>query len=84
MHIGKEFKIYKTQNLNLYVDIFNVANLLNKDWGVGRDLSKTYLYNIKGFDAEKKQYKYSVNTNAGVPACNGNPYQFQIGLRYGF
>ena len=84
LHIGKDFKIYKAQKLSLSVDIFNVANLLNKNWGVGRNLSKTYLYNVKGFDAEKKQFVYSVNTNAGVPACNGNPYQFQIGLRYGF
>ena len=84
LHIGKDFKIYKTQKLSLSVDIFNVANLLNKNWGVGRDLSKIYLYNVKGFDAEKKQFTYSVNTNAGIPSCNGNPYQFQIGLRYGF
>ncbi len=84
LHMGKEFKIYKKQKISVSVDIFNVANLLNKKWGVGKNLSKTYLYNVKGFDAAKKQFVYSVNTNAGIPACNGNPYQFQIGLRYGF
>ncbi len=84
LHVGKDFKIYRTQHLSLYVDIFNVANLLNKKWGVGKNLGKVYLYNIKGFDPDTKQYKYSVNTNAGIPAGNGNPYQFQIGLRYGF
>lgn len=84
LHIGKSFKVYRTQHLDVSVDIFNVANLLNKDWGAGRDLGKTNIYNIKGFDAKNKEYKYSVNTNAGIPSGNGNPYQFQIGLRYGF
>lgn len=84
LHLGKRFKLYKTHHLDVSVDLFNVANLLNKDWGAGQNLGKIYLYNIKGFDAQKKEYIYTVNTNAGVPAGNGNPYQFQIGLRYGF
>lgn len=84
LHLEKSFKIYKSHAFDVSVDLFNVANMLNKDWGVGRNLSYVALYSITGFDQDKKQYKYKVNTNAGVASGNGNPYQFQIGLRYKF
>lgn len=84
LHLAKSFKLYKNHAIDVSVDLFNVANMLNKDWGVGRNLSYVSLYSITGFDQEKKQYKYKVNTNAGVASGNGNPYQFQIGLKYRF
>lgn len=84
LRLSKRFKVYKTQNLELSLDIFNVANLLSKDWGSGHQLGKQNIYTVKGFDPEQKVYKYSVNTNTGVSNLNGNPYQVQIGLRYGF
>lgn len=84
LHIAKSFKLYRTHALDLSVDLFNVANLLNKDWGVGKNLGSVVLNNITGFDQAKKEYVYKINTNAGVPGGNGNPYQFQIGLRYHF
>lgn len=84
LHLAKTFKLYQNHAIDVSVDIFNVANLLNKDWGVGRTLSYVPLYYITGFDQTKKQYKYTVNTNAGVASGNGNPYQLQIGLRYKF
>lgn len=84
LHLEKSFKLYKTHAIDVAVDLFNVANMLNKDWGVGKNLSYVPIYAITGFDQQKKQYTYKVNTNAGVAAGNGNPYQFQIGLRYKF
>lgn len=84
LHLEKAFKLYKTHALEVSLDVFNVANLLNKDWGVGKNLSNVPLYYITGFDQEKKQYKYAVNTNAGVSGGNGNPYQCQLGIRYRF
>jgi hypothetical protein len=84
LHLEKAFKLYKTHILEVSLDVFNVANLLNKDWGVGKNLSNVPLYYITGFDQEKKQYKYAVNTNAGVAGGNGNPYQCQLGIRYRF
>lgn len=84
LHLEKAFKLYKTHALEVSLDVFNVANLLNKDWGVGKNLSNVPLYYITGFDQEKKQYKYAVNTNAGVAGGNGNPYQCQLGIRYRF
>ncbi|MGL5272007.1 MAG: TonB-dependent receptor, partial [Phocaeicola sp.] len=84
LRLAKKFKVYKTQNLELSVDIFNVANLLNKEWGSGRNLGKQNIYSIKSFDQEKQEFVYNVNASTGVSSYNGNPYQVQIGLRYAF
>lgn len=84
LRLAKTFKTFKTQHLELSVDIFNVANLLSKSWGSGHNLGTQKLYSIKGFDQNTKQYVYNVNATAGVSNLNGNPYQVQIGLRYGF
>jgi hypothetical protein len=84
LRLIKKVPILKQQYLEISVDLFNVSNLLNKNWGVNHGLTTTSIYTIKSFDAVNKQYAYSVNTNAGVSGLSGNPYQFQIGLRYGF
>lgn len=84
LRLTKKFKTYKTQNLEISVDIFNFANLLNKNWGAGHDLGKQNIYSIKGFDQESKQFVYNVNANTGVSSLNGTPFQVQLGLRYGF
>lgn len=84
LRLAKKVKVYKTQNIELSVDVFNVANLLNKDWGAGHLLGKQNIYTIKSFDASQKQYVYNINTNTGVSNLNGNPYQVQLGLRYAF
>lgn len=84
LRISKRFRTFKSQYLELSGDIFNVANLLNKAWGVNENLGKTNLYTKRGFDAETNNYIYNVNANAGVANPSGNPYQIQIGLRYGF
>lgn len=84
LRLAKKFKTFKNQNLEVSADIFNVANMLSKDWGSGHILGNQYIYSIKGFDQGNKQYTYNVNANAGVSNLNGTPFQVQIGLRYGF
>jgi hypothetical protein len=84
LRIGKRFKTFGTQNLELSADIFNVANLLNKKWGTTRTLGQQNLYNLTGFDPVTTSYNYNVNANAGVITPTGNPYQIQLGVRYGF
>ncbi len=84
LRLAKRFKIYKSHGIEASVDVFNVANLLNKEWGVGTNLGKQNLYSIKGFDAEKQEFVYNVNNSTGVSSLNGNPYQVQLGLRYSF
>lgn len=84
LRLAKKFKTFKKQNLEVSVDIFNVANMLSKDWGSGHNLGTQRIYSIKGFDQDAKQYAYNVNANTGVSSLNGTPFQIQIGLRYGF
>ena len=83
LRIAKKLKFEKVGNLEFSVDIFNVANLLNKEWGVNKSYGNTSLYKIKNFDPNTKQFIYELNTK-GLPPLSGNPYQIQIGVRYSF
>ncbi len=94
LRVAKKFNVYKTHSLELSADVFNVANLFNKNWGTNKSLGSQNLYAlgvpktnetaaIPEFDAQKLQYNYRVN-NSGLVNPSGNPYQFQIGVRYGF
>lgn len=84
LRLAKSFKIYKTQALEASVDFFNVANILNKKWGVNHNVGTTNLYTVKGFDQATKTYTYSVNSNAGIARGSGTPWQIQLGMRYSF
>ncbi|HKO79580.1 MAG TPA: carboxypeptidase regulatory-like domain-containing protein [Chitinophagaceae bacterium] len=69
--------------LEISADLFNVANLLDKSKGNSKNLGSQALYSNKGFDAANQKFNYGVNT-AGVVTPAGDPYQFQLGLRYSF
>lgn len=85
LHIGKNILFYKTNGLELSVDLFNVANLFKKTWGVNKNLGNQSLYSGSAFvqNATDPHFVYNVNSS-GVANPSGNPYQFQIGLRYSF
>jgi hypothetical protein len=83
------------QYAEIGLDIFNVANLLNHNWGAEYDLpvgisnqnpviQRLPLLNVVGFNQATKQYVYTVNENFGVLQKAGNPYQIQLAIRYGF
>jgi hypothetical protein len=91
---SKRFRFYKTHSLDLSVDVFNFANLLNRNNGVNKSLGNQALYAlgipasgttpaVAGFDRANQRYVYRVNT-AGVVTPSGTPFQLQIGARYGF
>ena len=84
LRVTKNFRLYRTHGIELSADIFNVANLIDREKGLRRTLSKQSLYNVNGFDAEKKQYIYQVNNSAGRVTPDGNPWQIQLGLKYIF
>lgn len=83
VRVAKKIKFEKIGGFELSLDIFNVANLLNKEWGVNKSYGNMSLYRITGFDAVTKQLKYSLNTS-GLEPLSGNPYQIQLGAKYTF
>lgn len=95
LRVSKKFRLYKTHTFEVSGDIFNFANLLNKKWGVNESLGTQALYALNGtaatattpavpnYDSATRSFNYRVN-NSGIVTPSGNPYQFQIGLRYGF
>lgn len=81
---SKKFTVSGSHALEASIDVFNLANLLNKEWGVNKSLGKQNIYTISGFNPVTEEYNYQVNPNAGVSGYSGNPYQIQLGLRYSF
>lgn len=84
LRITKKFKTYRSQYLEVSADVFNVANLLNKEWGTTETLGKQNIYSITGFNPETRTFDYNVNANTGAVRPSGDPYQIQLGIRYGF
>ncbi len=80
----KSIKTFGKQSLDVSVDVFNFANLLNKNWGGNFNLGNQSLLNVTGFNQQTQQYVYSVNSNVGVTQKLGTPYQIQLGTRYAF
>ncbi|WP_186758761.1 TonB-dependent receptor [Echinicola salinicaeni] len=75
-------KIYfnnaKKSGIELGLDIFNVANLLNKSWGTSKNLRNQNLLTITNFDPVNQAYIYEVNPNVGVANPGGTPFQMQV------
>lgn len=84
IRLAKKFNFYKTHGVELSVDIFNLANMFNKDWGANKNLGKQNIYNITSFNDQTKTFGYRVNTTTGVSPRGGTPFQAQIGVRYSF
>jgi hypothetical protein len=84
LRLAKKFHFYKSHGIEASVDIFNLSNMLNKDWGVGHNLGKQNIYSIKSFNPQTLQYTYNMNSTTGVSNLNGSPFQVQLGLRYSF
>jgi hypothetical protein len=86
LRLAKSVPTIRGQRAELTADVFNVVNLLDRDWG-GQwvvPAGNQALLSITGFDAATRRYTYAVNENYGVARKQGEPYQIQLGLRYGF
>lgn len=94
LRVSKKFNLTKRQNIEVSADFFNFANLLSKKWGVTETLGTQALYGlgvpaagttaaIPNYDTANRQFNYRIN-NTGVVNPSGNPWQIQLGLRYGF
>lgn len=94
LRISKKFKICKSHAIEFSGDLFNVANMFKKTWGVSKNLGNQALYAVgipktettpavPAFDKTNQRFIYRVN-NSGIPGPSGDPYQAQIGVRYSF
>lgn len=71
--------------LELTADLFNFANLLNKEWGVTNNYGReNRIMRITGFDQAAQSYEYSVNSGVANEPINGTPWRLQLGIRYTF
>jgi hypothetical protein len=85
LRVAKKIKFDKVGAFELSVDIFNVANLLNKEWGVNKSYGNTSLYRVTKFNQDTRQFEYVKNVSgSGLAPLSGNPYQIQIGAKYSF
>jgi hypothetical protein len=94
VRVTKKFMVGKKRSIEVSGDIFNFANLLKKKWGVNENLGNQALYAlgvpasgstpaVLNFDTTNKIFNYRVN-NSGVVNPSGNPWQIQLGARFGF
>jgi hypothetical protein len=85
LRLTKRFKTFGKQSIELSADLFNFANLLDKEKGRNTNLAReSRLLNIAGFDQTLQQYRYTLNANTGVDPVGGTPWRLQLGLRYNF
>ncbi len=84
LRLAKSIRLSIIKALSLSVDVFNFANMLNKNWGGTFQLGNQNLLNVTGFDQVKRQYIYTVNQNVGVTTKSGTPFKVQLGARFSF
>jgi hypothetical protein len=94
LRLTKRLKVYKNQSIELSVDLFNFSNYTKNTRGANESLGNQALYAlgipatsttpaVANFDKVNQRYVYRVNSS-GLAIRSGNPYQFQIGVRYAF
>ncbi|MFN3999183.1 carboxypeptidase regulatory-like domain-containing protein [Algoriphagus sp.] len=86
MRATKKFFLNNSRKtgFELGADIFNIGNMLNKDWGNSKNLGNQNLMTLRNFDAVNRQYVYEINPNVGVANPGGTPFQVQISGRIFF
>ncbi|GMQ27884.1 TonB-dependent receptor [Algoriphagus confluentis] len=86
IRVAKKFFLNgsKRSGFELGADIFNVANMLNKEWGTSKNLGNQTLMTLRNFDPVNQQYVYQLNPNVGVANPGGTPFQVQISGRIFF
>ena len=84
MRVSKTVNTWRGQSIEFMVDVFNVASLLNRDWGGSYSIGDINLMTVSGFNRTTQRFDYAVNESAGAIRKGGTPYQIQLGARYGF
>jgi hypothetical protein len=88
--VSRLFPTIRGHNLELILDLFNVLNFLDSDWGaqrrVARDASGgAALLESTGYDAERERARYIVlPVDRRVLDSEATRWRFQLGARYAF
>ena len=86
LRLAKRFRIPNSKHaLEFTADLFNFANLLNKEWGRTENYNRRNdLMRVTGFDQATRRFDYNVQTGSGTTPINGTPWRLQLGVRYSF
>jgi hypothetical protein len=85
MRVIKRFSFTKSNSVELSADLFNVANIFNKEWGRNQNIGRQQnIYQISGFDPDALQYKYRFQSNTAIDPIGGTPWRIQLGVRINF
>ena len=86
--ISKPIALGRGQSIELIADVFNLANLLNSNWGVrpasnlGGDF---YLLELRGYDQLHQRGIYNVlDVHRQARDINASRWRAQLGIRYVF
>jgi len=85
LRLVKKVSLPAGHGLEFSADLFNVANLLNKDKGNNHNYGRNReIQTATGFDQTTGRYDYRVNTGSGNEPISGTPWRLQLGVRYTF
>ncbi|MFI5311024.1 MAG: carboxypeptidase regulatory-like domain-containing protein [Gemmatimonadales bacterium] len=95
LRLSRAFAAVASTRAELTLDVYNVGNLINSSWGAdymfplgissqNPFVNRLPLLRVVGFDPVAKRYKYTVNESAGALPKGGDPYQVQMGMRFGW
>ncbi|HEX4632836.1 MAG TPA: hypothetical protein VH163_03325, partial [Gemmatimonadales bacterium] len=86
--LAKTFNTWSGQSLDLTLDIINLPNLINKNWGLIRQTSgfdDQTMLRLAGFDGVANRNVYSLSLPpTNKVQINPSRWQMQAGLRYTF
>lgn len=94
--VAKKLFALGGRNLEIGADFFNVANMLNRSWGLTRETSSTEaapLLSIAGWDAGKGRPRYAIPVassgevvlpQVGKIVPDASRWRMQVGARYDF
>ncbi len=97
LKVSQDFKVYKNNTLSFSVDVFNVGNLVNKDWGKAYYVGNqgTSPLTLKSFvvDGNNVKPQYTFSPQYGLDTYTNKPYSYsdylsrwsmQFGVKYKF
>jgi len=90
VRLNRSFETFRGQRFDLEVDLFNVLNGLNSDWGryIAVATFRRNLMNPQRYNPDTNQIEYSIPTTFGNTTLIGQnlllQFQAQVGVRYRF